>query len=381
MTQKSTIRVASLGRDRAPVKHWLEAKHVAHAGDDAFVAPLAYLEKRRLVPKHNPFFEMGDAEFFVAYRGGRPVGRISAQSHHAGVTGVSPDTGHFGFFDVADDDEAATALLDAASAWLRDRGASIMRGPFNLSINEECGCQIDGFDIPSSYLMPQARPWTGTFLADWGLTKSIDMQAWRLTAEAALSAMDARKDAFALVTKTQARPIRMNRFKEEVALLADIYNDAWSDNWGFVPFSPRAIELLAAELRMIYRSSYGYFVEVADRPVGMLISVPNLNELIKPFRGRLTPVNAMKLAWALFREQASTVRIPIAGVRKSHRGGLEGVTILGALIEPVIREARRKPKQWFEFSWVLETNRPAIAALRQLGAGPVSTYRIYERAL
>lgn len=210
---------------------------------------------------------------------------------------------------------------------------------------------------------------------------SVTDTEWRLQFAAAEAAMEKRRDMVERSSTMKARPVDTRRFNEEVALLAEIFNDAWSKNWGFVPFTPRAIALLAAELRAIYRSSYGYFVEDDGKAVGTLITIPNLNEVIKPFRGRLTPLNAARLAWALMREKVTTIRIPLAGIRKSHQGALSGALVFAALVRQVVLEARRTPKQWFEFSWVLETNRPAIAALRQLGANPISTYRIYEKRI
>jgi GNAT superfamily N-acetyltransferase len=375
------LQIRTVGPGGARPRDWIAAKLAAHAGHDAFVPPLALFEKRRLSAKHNPYFELGEAAFFVAFRGGRPVGRISAQAHRPGNTGVSADVGHFGFFDVTDDAQAATALLNAAAAWLTTRGAKQIRGPFSLSVNEECGCQIDGLDTPSTYLMPQARPWTSRFLEDWGLAKCMDMHAWRLHRDKIDENVSLRAPLTETFASVRARPIRMDRFEEEVMLLADIFNDAWSGNWGFVPFSPRAIKLLAAELKLIYRSTYGYFVEVDGVPVGVFISVPNLNEVIKSFGGRLTPANAVRLGWSLFTESARTSRVPIVGIRKTHQSGLRGVMLMAAMMQAVIKEARRKPKEWYEFSWVLETNKPAISALRRMGAEPVSTYRIFEKAL
>ncbi len=374
------VRIERLGAS-GYFRDWIAAKHAAHAGDAAYVAPLTLFEKRRLQAKHNPFFEMGEAAFFVAYRGGKPVGRISAQAHRAGMPGVSPETGHFGFFDVTEDAEAASALLDAAADWLKARGATQMRGPFSLSINEECGCQIDGFPLPTTYLMPQARPWTGRMIEAWGMAKAMDMHAWRVTHEVLAQRIAEKEQLLRSFSTVRARPIRMDRFQQEVELLADIFNDAWSGNWGFVPFSPRAIKLLAAELKLIYRSSYGYFVELNGEPVGVFIGVPNINEVIKPFGGRLTPGNAMKLGWALFKEGTRTARMPIVGIRKAHQSGLQGMILLAAMLQAVLNEAQRRPLDWYELSWVLETNKPAIQALRMLGAEPVSGYRIYEKAI
>jgi GNAT superfamily N-acetyltransferase len=381
VTRTSNLKIERLNAGRATFQHWLAAKHAAHAGHEAYVAPLPLFEKRRLTPKHNAFFDLGDAEFFVAFRYGRPVGRISAQIHRPGLANAPPDLAHFGFFDVTEDADAARALLDAAIDWVRMRGATRLRGPFSLSINEETGCQIDDFDTPTSYLMPQARPWTGQFLESNGLAKCMDVHTWRVSGERAQKYL-ARFDSVGRSMSTvEARNIRMNRFEEEIELFADIFNDAWSDNWGFVPFSPRAVKLMAANLKVIYRASYGAFAEVDGKPVGVFISMPNLNELIKPLNGGMNPFGLARLGWGLWREQAETLRVPLAGLRKTHQSGLQGPLIIASMLRLITGEAKRRPKRHYEFSWILETNRSAISAMKAIGATRTTTHRVYERAI
>jgi hypothetical protein len=381
VTTMGTLTVERLNAGKATFRHWLAAKHAAHAGHDAYVAPLPLFEKRRLHAKHNAFFDLGDAEFFVAFRDGRPVGRISAQIHRPGLANAPPDLGHFGFFDVIEDADAARTLIDAAIAWVKKRGATRLRGPFSLSINEETGCQIDDFDTPTSYLMPQARPWTGHFIERSGLAKCMDVHTWRVSWQQVQDRLSRIDDVGLGMTTVQARNIRMKRFEEEIELFADIFNDAWSDNWGFVPFSPRAVQLMAANLKMIYRSSYGAFAEADGKPVGVFISMPNLNELIKPLNGSMNPVGLAKLGWGLWREQAQTLRVPLAGLRKSHQSGLQGPLIIASMMRLITGEARRRPKTHYEFSWILETNRSAISAMKAIGATRTTTHRIYEREI
>jgi hypothetical protein len=179
----------------------------------------------------------------------------------------------------------------------------------------------------------------------------------------------------------RARPIRREHFDAEVRLLAEIFNDAWSENWGFLPFSSREIDLLAAELKMIYRSTYGYFAEINGEPVGMLIGVPNINEVIAPFNGRLTPVNAVKLGWALYRENVRSSRLPMVGLRKKNQSGLQGATLLAAILQAALTEVERRDVDWFELSWVLEDNHRARKFLEFAGCTIAATYRIYEGKL
>jgi hypothetical protein len=365
---------------KAGQKAWLQAKHAAHAGDPVFVAPLNLFETRRISPKHSPFFEDGEAVFFVAMRNGRAVGRISAQINRRDPGYRDAKIGQFGFFDVIDDADAAVALLAAARNWLSTQGCSAMRGPFNLSINEECGCQIEGFETAPSYLMPQARPWTSAFLEAAGFVKAVDMYAYRSTPDAIKAGLEHISKLSEDFRSITVRPVRMSDFNAEVHLLADIFNDAWSDNWGFVPFSPGEIDLLAAELKLIYRSNYGYFAEIDGEPVGVLIGVPNVNAIIAGMNGRLTPLGLMRMAWSLHREKVQSTRIPIAGIRKRWQSGFSSVAIVSAMVRAALLEADRRSVDWFEFSWILEQNKSALKLIKQMGATRVSTYRIYEKS-
>jgi hypothetical protein len=354
------------------------AKHAAHSDDPVFVAPLNLFESRRISIKHSPFFEHGKAEFFIAFQNGRPVGRISAQINDRDPAFMNDKIGQFGFFDVINDEGVAKELMDAAKNWLSQQGCVALRGPFNLSINEECGCQVSGFETAPSYLMTQSRPWTGALLESNGLSKAVDMFAYRSTPAAIREGI---KDIAALASSFKnisVRPIRRKAFKDEVKLLADIFNDAWSRNWGFIPFSTREIDLLAAELQLIYRSTYGYFAEFKGKPVGVFVGVPNINEVIAPFKGRLTPLNLIKLGWTLYREGVRTSRVPFAGLRQEWQSGLQGAVLTAALANAVLVENNRRQVDWFEFSWVLENNKSANKFAKQIGGKEISRYRIFE---
>jgi hypothetical protein len=365
----------------AKMGDWLKAKHAAHLGDPAFIAPLNLFEARRISLKHSPFFDHGSAEFFIAFIDGRAVGRISAQINERDPGFVNEKIGHFGFFDVIDDEIVARSLIDAACKWLAEKGCVAIRGPFNLSINEECGCQVSGFETAPSYLMAQSRPWTGRFLETSGFAKAVDMLAYRSTPAAIQEGAQRIANLAAQFKDISVRPIRRKSFNDEVKLLADIFNDSWSANWGFIPFSPREIDLLAAELKLIYRPTYGFFAEIKGKPVGVFAGVPNINEVIAPFNGRLTPFNLFKLGWTLYKEGIRTSRIPFAGLRRQWQSGFQGAALMAALANATLVETRRREVDWFEFSWILEHNKPAIKFVEQLGGVAISRYRIYHRII
>lgn len=348
-------------------------------GDAAWVEPLRVLEKRRVSPKHSPFFTFGEVARFVAYRDGRPVGRISAQVNRRHLEAHKDATGQFGFFDCSDDAAAANALVAAAADWLAARGLERMTGPFSLSINEETGLLVDGFETPPAILMPHGARWYDRLLTGAGCRKAIDVLAYRYDFSNPNPIVDrlaaiARRDP-----RLSVRPFDMKNYDREVALLIDIFNDAWSGNWGFVPFSDAEIAAFVAETRHVLRDEWGQFVMVDGEPVGFLFVLPDINRVIQPFGGRLLPFNWVKLVAKFWSNDWKTARIPLLGLRRSYHSSPIAPGLLLLMVSELLATSVRYQHDWIEFSWVLETNRP-MRRIAEMAAGPAQkTYRIYER--
>ncbi len=271
--------------------HWLAVPYAVYRNDPFWIPQLNLLEKQRISPRHAPFFTFGEAAFFVASRGNAPVGRITAHVNRRHLDIHRDNTGHFGFFDCADDAAAAQALVNAAAAWLKQKGLARMMGPLSFSINEECGCLVEGFNSPPAMLMPHGAPWMGPQLEEAGLTKEIDLFAYRTKPRQLpprIEQLAGRAERFGNVA---LRNFDMRRYRAEIDLLVNIYNDAWSDSWGFVPFSTAEINSLARELRPFFRNEYGRFLMIDGSEVGFAVGLPDLNGIIAPFRGRLFPFN------------------------------------------------------------------------------------------
>jgi hypothetical protein len=382
MTKSSpTILVRAVGDDARRIKDWLAAPATIYADDPHWVPPLLIAERQRISRKHNPFFKFGEAQFFVAYRDGVPVGRVSGQINRLHLSAYGDATGHFGFFDCIDDPMVAHALLDEVSGYLRHNGMRRMVGPFNLTINQETGLLIDGFDTPPAILSPHSSPEAGRLLETYGFAKAMDLFAYRIPS-GAFEKQLRRFGALAKQTPNLTiRPFAMRTYRQELALIFDIFNDAWSENWGFEPFRPEEIEHLVSETRPLMRSKFGRIVEIDGVPVGMMVVLPDINQVTKSFGGRLLPFNWAKLAHAIWRDEWRTARIPLLGIRKHYRGTPAATAILSLLVADFLRLAQDYKLDWIELSWVLETNRPMIA-LAELAAGkPCKTYRLYEKAL
>jgi hypothetical protein len=369
-------------RDARTRRDWLTLPAAIFADDPHWVQPLDLLERRRISPRHNPFFGFGEAEMFVAYRGEQPVGRISAQINRRHLERYQDATGHFGFFDCHDDAEVGSAMVETAAQWLARRGGLVrMVGPLSFSINEEAGLLVRGFDSPPAGLTPHGRPWYGPLLERAGLVKEVDLYAYRMKPADAPPVIHRLARLAARSSNVKVRHFDMSDYRAEVQLLIDIFNDAWRDNWGFVPFSAAEIDALANEMRYLLRGKYGRILFVDDEPAGMILCIPDLNTLIKTYRGRLLPFNWLRLLRDFWREEWRTARIPLLGLKSRYRSSPLGTAMLALLVAEFIVEARSYPHEWVEFSWILETNKPMVA-LAELAAGaPAKTYRIYAKSL
>ena len=360
---------------------FLRVVHLIYADDPTWVPPLDLMEKRRLSPKHNPFFMVGEAALFIAMKDGRGVGRISAQINRAYLEIHKDDTGHFGFFESIDDQVVADALVAAAADWLRAKGCKRMVGPVNFTINDESGLLVEGFDTPPAVFMTQSRPWMGPLLERAGMVKDMDLLAYRMKPTEAGG--DFRKLAeFARTSgRIELRPADMSHYHREVALLVDIFNDAWSDNWGFAPTSAKEMDMVIGEMRYFFRGNFARFLLLDGEPVGVAIVLPNYNELVQPFGGRLMPFNWAKLVWKLWRQDIHTARFTLLGIRKSVKGAGLRARMIAMLIDAYLGVGDNLGLDWVEFSWILENNLPMRHFAERAAGQPVKRYRMFAREL
>ena len=363
------------------MRDWLRVPHLVYADDPVWVAPLDLLERYRVSRAHAPIFSSGDAQFFLAYRGDRPVGRISAHFDRRYLELHADGTGNFGFFECLEDPEAASTLVAAAADWLKNRGLSRMVGPLNFTTNEECGCLISGFDTPPAVLMPHGRPWTGSLLEGAGLSKEVDLFAYR-SAPAELAARIARIAAYADPGSLMSvRFLDPRRFAQDIDLLVDIFNDAWSANWGFVPLSRNEIEQLVSRTRWLVRDNLVRFGMVEGKAVAVAVTLPNLNEVIAPFHGRLLPFNWAKLIWKFWVGDIHSGRVSLLGVRRAYQSTPLGGAFLALVVRDMFTHSQRYTPDWLEFSWVLETNKRMVALAKRFAGPPSKVYRIFSRAI
>jgi len=362
------------------VQPFLDVVDYIYRGDPQFVRPLDLDMKQRL-SKKNPFFLHADGMLFTAYRNGWCVGRISAQIDREHLALYKDDTGFFGFFDTIDDEEVAGRLLEAASAWLAARGMKHVRGPISLSINEEFGCLVDGFDTPPMFMMPHHRPYQGGLVEKAGFAKKKDAFAWRYTVgDVPKRALKAHDEIEAL-PEVKARHFDMKSFDSDVQSAMDIFNDAWSDNWAFVPCTPAELDKIKSDLRMVAIPGLTYLAEIDGEPAAVAVALPNLNELIKDFNGKLLGTGLPKLLWRLKVVGPKTARLWILGIRKKYRHVRKYAGLSTYLYTKMNRAGRELGIQWGELSWTLEDNAPVNVGIKFMGGKVYKTYRVYEKAL
>ncbi|MDZ5645669.1 dATP pyrophosphohydrolase [Nitrospirillum sp. BR 11828] len=351
-----------------------------HKDDPHYIAPL-HLERKEALTSKNPFFGHADVQFWLARRDGRDVGRISAQiDHHARARdpGVA---GQFGMIAAEDDATVVKALLETAAAWLRSRGMTRMQGPFNLNINEEIGLLVDGFDTPPMLLMGHDKPYLGPRLEEQGLGKDMDVYAYIYDITQPLPAGARRLIERPLPKGLTVRRMDFKRYDDEIRAVTSIFNDAWQDNWGFVPLTEIETDHLAKSLRPLLDPRLVRFVEMGGQPVGFIVCLPNLNEAIRDLNGRLLPFGWAKLLWRMKVAGLKSARVPLMGIRKSASQGVIGSLLPFLLIDAVRKDAAAMGFQQIELSWILENNMPMRRINESLGGVAYKTYRIYGQDL
>jgi len=331
----------------------------------------------------NPFFEHAEAEYFLAERGGRAVGRIAAVANRLHNETHLDRVGFFGFFESEPDQGVADALFEAAAEWLRARGFDTMRGPASFSVNDECGLLVDGFETPPTLMMPHNPPYYVKLVEEAGFTVAKDLLAYQggdrtfTRYEPVPPRLERAVEIMRERMGITLRPLDMKDFANEVERIKVIYNAAWEKNWGFVPMTDREIEHLAEQFRQVAVPDIIPFAEKDGKVVGFGLALPDLNVVLRTNRnGRLLPV-LPRLIWALKREKIRRARIPLLGVIPEYRGrGLDAV-----LYHWIWTKAAEHGMYWGEAGWILEDNPAMKAGLEKMNFTVYKTYRLYDRAL
>ena len=367
---------------KAQLERFIRLPLRLNADDPAFVMPLLMERREALSAKINPFFKHADVQMWLAVRAGQDVGRISAQIDHLAPQDPARPAGAFGMIAAEEDPLVFAALFDAAEAWLKARGMAVAVGPFNLSVNEEVGLLVDGFDTPPMVMMGHDPRYAGVQIEGRGYAKVKDVYAYMTSLQAGHK-LDAHLER---VTRNPLpgvtlRQLDMKRYNAEVATLTEILNDAWRDNWGFTPTTEEETRHLASAMRPVIDPRLVWFADIDGETAGVLVALPNLNAAISGLDGKLLPFGWAKLLWRLKVRGVKSLRVPLMGVRKAHARSMRGRLLPFQLIEAATRTARELGYERGEFSWILEDNLPMRRICEAAGADRYKTYRLYEKAL
>ncbi len=376
-----TLQAVATATDRA---RFVELPYRLYKDDPHFVPPLRS-EMRALIdgPKTNPWFLHARAQLWLVQRDGIDVGRISAQVDELVIAHVGPGIGHWGMFECIDDVAVATLLFDTAEAWLREQGMIRAQGPFSLSIWDEPGLLVDGFDRPPTVMMGHHLAYYRALVEGRGYAGVKDLHTWEVPIDRPFPDLVQRVvAASARNARFHTRQVDKSKFDEEAAIILDILNDAWSANWGFVPLTPAEVAHVGKKLKPIVYNDLINIAEIDGVPVGFMIALPDINELTRDLGGNLFPFGWAKLLWRLRNPRVRRIRVPLMGIRKS----LQGHRIASLMAFQMIENTRRIANEKYgatqgEIGWILDDNGPMRSIADAIESKVTRTYRVYERGL
>jgi GNAT superfamily N-acetyltransferase len=330
-----------------------------------------------LLDNAHPFWLHSEKALYMAYRDGRPAGRLAAIVNRAHNSFHCENLGFFGFFDCADDPAAAAGLFDAAEKYLRAKGMDAIRGPVNPSTNETCGLLAEGFDGPPMVMMPYNPPYYERLIADSGFAKAKDLLAWRLDMSKPFS------ERFDKIARRVARSggvkiefVRPGGLDRAIADIKEIYNAAWDKNWGFVPMTDAEFTAMAAAMKPVLKPDYLFFATVDGKPAAFTLLLPDLNVPLKAAHGSLNPLTILPFLWKMFFGMKAG-RLLTLGVKKEFRN--RGLEVL--LIKEAFEAGRRMNWEYGEMSWTLEDNDQINGVIEALGGTVYRKYRLFDKTL
>jgi hypothetical protein len=372
------IRQTAMGGD---LKDFLGVVDRIYGDDPRYIRPLDMDLRDRLDPKKNPFFEHAEGTVFTAYDNRKCVGRITAQIDKEHLDRHKDQTGFFGFFDTIDDPEVARELLARAESWLRQRGMKKVRGPYSLSINEESGCLVEGFDEPPVLLNPHHRSYQGGLIEQAGYTKEKDLYGWRYEVGDLNARVRKARDDIRAMPEVVSRPLSKKDLERDVKITLDIFNDAWAENWGFVPMTKKEADKMSADLKLFLVPEITRIVTIDGEPAAVALAMPNINELIPDLHGKLFPLGIAKLLYRLKVEGAKSGRLLILGIKKKFRLQRKYAGLSLFLYAEMNDGGRKCGMTWGELGWTLEDNAAVNTGIRMMGAKKYKTYRVYTKDL
>jgi len=333
---------------------------------------------RHLLDLSHPFWRHGERKLFMAYRDGHPVGRVAAIINSKHNAFHSEKCGFFGFFDCAEDPEAAKLLFDAALKWIKIKGMDKVRGPVNPSTNETCGLLVEGFDSPPMVMTPYNPPYYMGLIEASGFAKAKDLYAFQgYTKNGFPERLEKIIQRMNRAGRITIELVDIKRINEALGDVKDIYNTAWDGNWGFVPMTDEEMDDMAKALKPLLKPEFLYFAKVDGKPAAFVLLLPDFNVALKGVGGSLNPLNILPFLYKMFVSRINRGRLLTLGVKKEYRG--RGIEML--LIKQAFDSAAKMGWEYGDLSWTLEDNELINNAILAVGAKVYKRFRIYERAI
>lgn len=351
-----------------------------YEGNPSYAPPLRFDRAMLLHPRKSAFWKEAPVRYWLARKDGRPAGRISAQLPPVLPVGMPARTGMFGCLDAIDDPAVVGALVEAARGWLREHGCEAMVGPCSLDMNDEPGLLVEGADEPPMTLYPWSPPFLGPALEALGFERLRDLHSWRLDGDAASALPEGRRLAERIPGLT-VRGADRRAFGRDIAILCDVYNDGWRDNWGFAPLTPADLEGLDQLIRWFVPEQAFRIVELDGEPVAVMLLVPNFFEITRGLAPRPGLLGWPRLLWRAARHRFRSGRIIVTGVSRRLRHTPQGAAIAALLVDELVASQAALGGEWVEAGWVLENNHALVRILERFRFRRNRTFRIYRQPI
>jgi hypothetical protein len=359
--------------DKDGLRQFIDLPYSLYRGNPFWVPPLRIAQKELFDRRKHPFHAHAEVQCFLARRNGNAIGRIAAIQDHNYNSFHQQQAGFFGFFECVDELPVASGLFGAAREWLGQKGARVIRGPVNPSTNYECGVLVEGFDSSPQVMMPYNPPYYDALIQNAGLRKAKDLYAYHVTTDdVAIDRAQGVAIRSAEANGIQIRPIRMKAFEEDVELVWNVYNSAWSRNWGFSPVSRDEFLFMAHDMKTILEPELVLLGEVRGKVVGFALALPDINLALKYANGRLLPLGLLKILY--HKRSIHSLRVLVLGVLEEYRT----VGVAAGFYAELFRRGTRLGYREGEMSWTLEDNTLINRSIEALGGRRYKTYRIYE---
>lgn len=359
---------------------FIEFPYKFYEGNTYWVEPLRFDVKNNLSEKKNPFYQHSKIKLWLAKKNGEIVGRIAGIINDNHNKFHKDKVGFFGFFECINDKNAAKLLFEKAAGFVKENGMDTLRGPVSPSTNDECGLLVEGFDSPPVMLMPYNPEYYKDLLESYGFKKAKDMYALWISKdviknEQMMSKLDRISDMILKKENLKIRKVNLKDFQNEVQKVREVYNNAWEENWGFVPMTEDEFKFIAANLKLAVDPMYVEFAEINGETVGFSLALPDINQAIKGLNGKLFPFGLFK--FLANKKKIDQLRVIIMGVKKEyHKKGIDAI-----FYRDIIRDANNRGIKGAEISWVLEDNLAMKQTAEKLGAKVYKTYRMYDYKL